>query len=622
MKALLADLRKRNVFRVAGVYSIAAWIIMQLVDVLMSALELPSWVDGFVLLLLVAGFLLALVFAWMFELGPDGIVRTDPTAAPSETGGRRTDYAIVAALVALVVVSIVQTVRAPAPTADAAATDRGAPGLSEADAPAPAAASASIAVLPFANLSADPAEEYFSDGLTEELMTQLARFDGLQIAARTSSFAFKGRNEDLREIGRQLNVAHLLEGSVRRAGDQLRVTAQLVNAQTGYQLWSKSFDAELVDVFAIQEQIATAVAEALSVALRVGLITRIEGGTTNVEAYDRYLQGRNLLNRGASPEDFVRAADEFRAAVALDPGFEVARANYALTLARSLIFVPEQTAQTVAELEAVVATALERAPNHWSGHLANLLVASQRHDWAAVYAGYGALRNLPPPPDGSAASSLAVVISSMGHTTEAIRALQVARRADPLSLDVAGMLQQQLFIAGRAAEAQAEYERTLEFPGQRDTVEHVALMSIWDSGDLARIEAQYRRFLRYQTIAMPVLDEVAGALDDHAAARALLARAFQDPAYQDPSRMMILAWHSAHFGDDATAGAALRRAFVDMDGTYLPALWFPALARYRATPEFKQLVRDLKLVDYWRSTGNWGDYCRPLGADDFDCAAH
>jgi TolB-like protein len=365
MKRLLADLRKRNVFRVAGVYAIAAWVIMQLVDVLMSALELPSWVDGFVFLLLIVGFLLALVFAWMFELGPDGIVRTDPAAGSTGAGASGTDYAIVAALAGLLVVSIVQTVRGPGSNATNAAAAATAGG-SEAVQPV-----ASIAVLPFVNLSADVAQDYFSDGLTEELMTQLARFDGLQIAARTSSFAFKGRNEDLRDIGRQLNVAHLLEGTVRRAGMELRITAQLVNAQTGYQLWSDRFDAELLDVFEIQEQIATAVAEALSVALRVGRITRIEGGTTNVEAYDHYLRAIALLRRGTPPGDLLRAADEFREALARDPAFEVARGNYALTLARSLIFVPELSQQTLVELEGVVATTLERAPDHWSGHVAS-----------------------------------------------------------------------------------------------------------------------------------------------------------------------------------------------------------------------------------------------------------
>jgi hypothetical protein len=149
--------------------------------------------------------------------------------------------------------------------------------------------------------------------------------------------------------------------------------------------------------------------------------------------------------------------------------------------------------------------------------------------------------------------------------------------------------------------------------------EHVELMRIWSSGDSARTEAQFRRFLEHLTLPMPVLSEVAAVLDDPAAARALLARAYEDPANQDPTRMMFIAWHAAHFGDDALAGAALRRSLVDLNGTFVPAIWFPDLARYRKTAEFKQLARDLKLYEFWRETGSWGDHCRPLGAEDFEC---
>lgn len=612
MKTLLADLRKRNVFRVAGMYAIAAWLVMQLVDVAMPALELPGWVDGFVLLLLTAGFLIALVFAWMFELGPDGIVRADPSAAPAPGAGASTaDYAIVATLVALLCVSIFQAVRGPAEAARADAVPTATPAAGTAE--------ASIAVLPFENLSADRDQDYFSDGLAEELMTHLAQLEGLHVAARTSSFAFKERSQDLREIGRQLNVAHLLEGSVRKSGAQLRITARLANVQTGYELWSQTFDRELVDVFAIQEEIATSVAEALSVALGVGEITRIPGGTTNVEAYDRYLRAMALLNRGMPPGDLLRAADLFREAVAFDPNFAVARANQALALARILIFVPEQTEETIAELNDVVASALARAPNHWSAQLAAIILAVQRRDWAAVDASYRKVLDLSLEQDGTAATWIAVVLASMGRTTEAVRGLQEARRSDPLSLDVAGMLQQNLMLAGRFAESQAEYERSLDLPGSREMPEHVALMRVWNGGDAARTDTQFARFLEHLTLPMPVLNEVAKVAQDPAAARALLARAYEDPANQDSTRMMFIAWHAAHFGDDALAGTALRRALIDLNGTFVPAIWFPDLARYRQTAEFKQLARDLKLYDYWRSSGNWGDHCRPVGAEDFEC---
>jgi len=622
MKRLLSELRRRNVFRVAGVYAIAAWFIMQLVDVLMNALELPSWVDGFVVLLLVAGFLVALVFAWMFELGPDGIVRTERMSSEAMgTGARPADYAIVVALVALLGVGVFQAARGPA-DATGTASANGTPSAQRAEgveAEPPIDGGPSIAVLPFTNLSSERDQEYFSDGLTEELITQLARFNGLRIAARTSSFAFKDRNEDTRAIGRQLGVTHVLDGSVRKSGMELRIAARLVDAQTGFQLWSRSFDAPLVDVFAIQEQIGKDVADTLGVALGVSDVTTMPGGTTNVEAYDRYLRAMALLNRGTPPGDLQRAAELFHQAVDLDSGFAVARANQALALSRMLIFVPEQTEQTLAELNDVVASALEHAPNHWSSHLARILTASLRRDWFAVDESYRKVLALPTPPDPTAASSLAVVPASMGRNAEAIRGLQKARRDDPLSIDVAAMLQQNLFVAGRIGESQADFERTLDLPGAHEMPEHVALMRVWSGDDPKAVEAQFRRFLDQLTIPMPAFQDLANVLDDPVAARTVLSRAFADPTYQDPTRLMFIAWHAAHFGDDELAGAALRRSLVDMNGMFVPAIWFPDLARYRKTSEFKQLARDLKLYDYWRATGNWGDHCRPVGADDFEC---
>jgi hypothetical protein len=284
-----------------------------------------------------------------------------------------------------------------------------------------------------------------------------------------------------------------------------------------------------------------------------------------------------------------------------------------------LIFVPEQGEQTLAELNDVVASALEHAPNHWGSHVARIVTASLRRDWLAVDESYRKILALPTPPDASAASSLAVVAASMGRHTEAIRGLQNARRDDPLSIDVAAMLQQNLFVAGRVAESQAEFERTLDLAGAREMPEHVALMRVWGGDDRTGLEAQFRRFLDQLTIPMPAFHDLANVLDDPAAARTVLARAFADPTYQDPTRMMFIAWHAAHFGDDEFAGAALRRSLVDMNGFFVPAIWFPDLARYRKTPEFKQLARDLKLYDYWRATGNWGDHCRPVGAADFEC---
>ena len=224
-----------------------------------------------------------------------------------------------------------------------------------------------LAVLPFANLSADPAQEYFSDGLTEEILNQLARIPALRLTGRTSSFSFKGKNEDLRQIGAKLGVANLLEGSVRKDGDRLRVTAQLVRAEDGTQQWSKTYDRSLSGLFAVQDEIAKDVAQALSVKLDVGTLNRAQGGTTNAEAYDRYLQWRQFaLSERRDPTEERRMVQQLREAVALDSGFVLAWDGLAQSLTQQAARAPPAEAT---RLEAEAAAARERvaalAPDSW-----------------------------------------------------------------------------------------------------------------------------------------------------------------------------------------------------------------------------------------------------------------
>ena len=484
---------------------------------------------------------------------------------------------------------------------------------------AAAASPATIAVLPFLNLSSDPEQEYFSDGLSEELMNQLAQIKGLRVAARTSCFAFKGQAADVKLVGERLGVHHVLEGSVRRAGKRLRTSAQLISCADGYHLWSQTYDRELDDVFAIQEDIAKAVAEALSVTLGVGVMTRASGGTTDLEAYDKYLRARALVAQG-TPADLIQAADMYREALAIDPDFALARGGLAITYAWSLIFIPESSEQTIRDLHETVEEALARAPDHWASYLANGVLQVLRRDWRAADAAFAKVQTLAQSSESSAAILSAYFLTGVGRSAEGVQVLQAARKADPLSMDVSQVLQMFLDIAGRASEAQAEYERTKDLArGNREIPEHETLLRIWESGDKARIKAQFRRFLDNQAIPIPVLSDVFEVYDQPAAALRLIRAAVEDPANKDTSRMMILAWYAAHFGDNELALAAFRRGFVDIRGFTVEAIWYPALSAARKTQGFKDLVRDLGLVDYWRSSGKWGDFARPLGADDFEC---
>jgi len=334
------ELKRRNVFRVGIAYVVASWLLLQVTDVLVSLLGLPEFAGKFVFMLVVIGFIPAMIFSWAYEVTPDGI-RRESEVERSESITRQTATRLnritIGLLVGVAVLVLVdrfiprQEGEAPEPTA-------GAPSENIADVSAgadtpPAAPDQSIAVLPFVNMSADPDNEYFSDGIAEEILNVLARIPELKVAARTSAFAYKGANVNIAEIARDLNVATVLEGSVRKAGGQVRVTAQLIKADDGYHLWSSTFDRELTNIFAIQDEIANAIAEALKVTLNVS--TGAAGnytGTTDMVAYDAYLRGMNQwhLRTRAS---LYNAIDLFEEAIAHDPRFARAHAGLALTFA-------------------------------------------------------------------------------------------------------------------------------------------------------------------------------------------------------------------------------------------------------------------------------------------------
>ena len=268
---LFDELKRRNVFRVGIAYLVLGWVVLQAADVIFPILQFPDWTISFVAVLAILGFPLALFFAWAFELTPEGLKRdheVDRSESIAHVTGRKLDFAIIGLLVVALGFVVwdsylsepgeVVVTETPAETVETTPVE---------DAPT---ATASIAVLPFVNMSADKDQEYFSDGISEELLNLLARVPGLKVAGRTSSFAFRGKDTDLREIGAALNVSTLLEGSVRKSGNTLRITAQLINVADGFHLWSDSYDRELTDVFAIQDEISAAIVQALKTKLGLG----------------------------------------------------------------------------------------------------------------------------------------------------------------------------------------------------------------------------------------------------------------------------------------------------------------------------------------------------------------
>jgi len=334
--SFVTELKQRKVVRVGATYLVAGWLLVQVADVALPAFGAPEWSMRLVILVAALGFPLALLLTWALELTPDGI-----KAATGKVGNKR-----MASLAAVFFAMAIgwYVLGQPALRQHALAGER------------------SIAVLPFVNMSGDQANEYFSDGLAETTLDMLAQVKDLKVIARTSSFAFKGKQADMREIGRALGTAHLLEGSVQQAGQTVRITAQLIRVSDGTHLWSKRFDRKLADVFAIQDEIATEVVRAIQGALPAAQQARlVRKRTDNVAAYDEYMQGIALLpdRKRASLREALR---HFERAIALDPGYARAHAM-AATAAGLLVTYGDDTLATARKVPQHIDRALELAPD-------------------------------------------------------------------------------------------------------------------------------------------------------------------------------------------------------------------------------------------------------------------
>jgi TolB-like protein/cytochrome c-type biogenesis protein CcmH/NrfG len=334
--SFFSELKRRNVFRMGIAYVVVAWVMLQVIDFALDIISAPNWVMQVFFLAGLAGLPIVLIFAWIFELTPEGLKlesQVDRSQSITQTTGNKLDRTIISFLAIAVVVLLAERFL----PGERTATQPGPATINtEKTEPAEIPANAelrSVAVLPFVNMSSDPEQEYFSDGLSEELLNRLAQNDQLRVAARTSSFQFKDRNLDVSDIGKQLKVGHVLEGSVRKSANRLRITAQLIQVDSGYHLWSDTYEREIDDIFAIQDDIALAITNALEAELGTTPASETSRSTGNLEAYQAYLQARYLLaKRGET--NMLRAHDLFEQAVSLDPSFSKAWSglayNYAL----------------------------------------------------------------------------------------------------------------------------------------------------------------------------------------------------------------------------------------------------------------------------------------------------
>jgi TolB-like protein len=391
-RAFLEELRRRRVFRALVGWGIFAFAVLQVYEPVMHGLHLPEWTLSLVVLLLAAGFPATVALSWIFDLSSEGIERTPPAPAPAGAAGRGSPARVALLMLALGLLGAVPGLgwyflwRAPAVTVAAPPAAAGT---------APTART--VAVLPLVNLSGDAAQEYFSDGMTEEITSKLSRLSGLAVTARTSAAPYKGSRRSAREIGAELSVAYLVEGSVRKAGDRIRVTASLVRAADAIQLWSEDLDGRLDDVFAVQERIAARIVEALGLKLTPGEERTLRAwGTRNTAAYDEYLKGQALYATGADQRPALESAKAlFEKALSIDPGFAPAMAG--LASCEALTYRDwESTAGHLDKAEALAGRALTLDPHLVPALQAVADVRAYRFDYRGAAAQYRQVIELVP----------------------------------------------------------------------------------------------------------------------------------------------------------------------------------------------------------------------------------
>lgn len=486
----------------------------------------------------------------------------------------------------------------------------------------------SVAVLPFADLSQAHDQEYLGDGLAEEILNQLAQVPALRLVGRTSSFSFKGKNEDLRNIGSKLGVAHLLEGSVRKDGDQLRITAQLVRASDGTHLWSKTYAGETRDVFKVQDEIARDVTQALSVKLDAVTLNRAQGGTTNIDAYDRYLRWRQLfLADQLGAEDERQRVQLAREAVAFDPKFVLAWDALAISLQELAGWVDgAQAAQLRTEVEQIRSRIAELAPDHWSVKRERAYSLWREGKRAEAIAVAKEIKDSGPP-TLEHAYPYANLIFAAGHLDETVALDEQLRAIEPLARYVSTSLQYDYTAARRYDEAETEYRRTLALEGgdvQPAWAAFLRLLAHKDA-DLKALRELHRQLVQdYGDSVSPYFRDLGAVLHDRDAMLAILRNAAADPAYRGNEEIPGLA---DALGDADLAAAELREFMEGRQGFkdgHMPygsywTLWLAPYSGLRGHPEFKKLLVETGVADYWRQTGKWGDGCKPVGADDFQC---
>jgi TolB-like protein/Tfp pilus assembly protein PilF len=569
-----SELKRRNVYKVAVAYVIAAWLIIQAASILLPTFEAPAWAMKVIVMLLVLGFPAALIFSWAFEMTPEGIVReSDIAAGKSITHHTRRKTVALIALLAVIAAGlfVFQLVRSRSTTAES-------PNVS-------AIPNKSIAVLPFENLSDDKQNAYFADGIQDEILTKLTSIADLKVISRTSTRRFKSAPDNVREIAQQLGVAHLLEGSVQKSNDQVRVNVQLINASKDSHVWAETYDRKLNDIFGVEAEIATSIADMLQVKL-TGSAKRLLAArpTENPQAHQLYLQGVFYHARG-SKADYDKAIDFFRNAVRLDPRYALAWAELSISwLNLSRKFLNGDAAQAAyAQALAAAESALALDPNLTAAHTARgLVLESANFDWKGAEAEFRRAIELAPH-DDSPKTTLADLLATMGHPERAVELAREELTSDPLCASCYHWLASYLSPLDRLDEAEQAILKAIELqPGHADFYTQLTVIAIQRGDAKAALDAAQKEVEAggWQDIALALAQQISGdAVAADVALKKLIDSQANDAGYQ-------IAQVYALRNDPEKVFEWLDRAWSNRDAGISGLLYDPLLLRYKDDPRF------------------------------------
>lgn len=564
LSALFEELKRRRVFRVAGVYVLAAVAVVEGANNFFPALHLPEWTSTFVVALVILGFPIALVLAWAYDVTPQGVQRT-PTPIAEESHDAEAE-------------------------ATAARRERG-------RAPRVAGARHAVVALPFANLSSDEENEYLADGITEELINALAKVQGLRVASRTSSFSFKGKAMDIPEIAERLGVDIVIEGSVRKVGNRLRISVQVIDVEDGYPLWSDTFNRQLEDVFVLQEEIARAVAAALEVTLvGNGEAPLVKTSTDDVEAYTLYLKGRHFWNRRTS-EGLRTAVEYFTRAIEVDPDYSLAHAGLADTYAILLDYGILPPGEALPKLREAALRALELDATLAEAHTSLALAHQFEWNWSAAEREFRRAITLNPN-FAVAHHRYALFLAWMERPGESLREIRQAQQIEPLSLIILSTVGWVHYYARRYQEAVEQSLQVLEMDPDflnANIVLGLAYGQLGRYADAVGALQQATRLSGDGASILALLGYVHGASGDLAKAQEIYERlrAQAPERYISPYYLAIAA---LGVRDPEQAFDWLERAYEQRSGPLVYLRAEPIVDSLRSDPRFERLLARLGLV--------------------------